>query len=135
MRNRESLVRLHRFQMDEKRRKVMELEAMLADFHKRERDLDAQVQVEQKKAGISDVSHFAYPMFAKSVLRRRENILNSIKEISQQLEGAKEELAAAFQELKKCEVMQESRKRRGRKSLPPLDQVRSEAQLEAQRRR
>jgi len=123
MRNRESLIRLHRFQVDEKRRKVAELETMLAEFRSGEQELEAQVQVEQRKAGISDVAHFAYPMFAKSVIRRRENILNSISEILQQLEGAKDELAAAFQELKKYEIMQESSKRRVRKELAHMEQV------------
>lgn len=123
MRNRESLIRLHRFQVDEKRRKVAELETMLAEFRNRERELEVQVEAEQKKAGISDVAHYAYPMFAKSVIRRRENILTSITEILQQLEAAKDELAAAFQELKKYEIMQESNKRRVRKELAHLEQV------------
>ena len=136
MRNRESLVRLHRFQVDEKRRKVAELETMLGEFRNRERELDAQVQVEQRKAGISDVAHFAYPMFAKSVLRRRENILNSITEITQQLEGAKDELTQAFQELKKYEIMQEGRKRRVRKEMAHIEQVQTDGiALELHRRR
>ena len=96
MRNRESLIRLHKFQVDEKRRKVAELELMLAEFRQRERDLEAQVEQEQRKAGISDVAHFAYPMFAKSVIRRRENILESIEGIARQLESAKDELSGAF---------------------------------------
>jgi flagellar FliJ protein len=123
MRNRESLIRLHRFQVDEKRRKVAELEVMLAEFRNRERELESQVQTEQRKAGISDVAHFAYPMFAKSVIRRRENILNSISDISQQIEAAKEELAQAFQELKKYEIMQEGRKRRIRKEVAHIEQA------------
>jgi len=123
MRNRESLIRLHRFQVDEKRRKVAELEIMLAEFRNREQELEVQVQLEQKRAGISDVAHFAYPMFAKSVIRRRENILNSIAEILQQLEAAKEELAGAYQELKKYEIMQDGSKRRARKEMALMEQV------------
>ena len=46
MRNRESLIRLHKFQVDEKRRKVAELEIMLGEFRQRERDLEAQVEEE-----------------------------------------------------------------------------------------
>lgn len=112
MRNRESLIRLHKFQVDEKRRKVAELELMLGEFRQRERDLEAQVEAEQRKAGISDVAHFAYPMFAKSVLRRRENILESIEGIERQLDTAKEELADAFRELKKYELLDDNRKRK-----------------------
>ncbi|MDO9125432.1 flagellar export protein FliJ [Parvibaculum sp.] len=123
MRNRESLIRLHKFQVDEKRRKVAELELMLSEFRQRERDLEAQVEAEQRKAGISDVAHFAYPMFAKSVIRRRENILESIDGIERQLETAKEELSGAFRELKKYELLEGSRKRKVRREAMRVEQT------------
>lgn len=123
MRNRDSLIRLHRFQVDEKRRKLAELELMLQEFRARERELEAQVLAEQKKAGISDVAHFAYPMFAKSVIRRRQNILNSIEDIERQLGVAKEELAGAFRELKKYEIIEDNRKRKHRKEVMRIEQA------------
>jgi flagellar protein FliJ len=123
MRNRESLIRLHRFQVDEKRRQVAELELMLQEFRVRERELEAQVLIEQEKAGISDVAHFAYPMFAKSVIRRRQNILNSIEDIERQLETAKEELGGAFRELKKYEIVEDNRKRRQRREAVRIEQI------------
>jgi flagellar export protein FliJ len=122
MRNRDTLIRLHRFQVDEKRRKLAELELMAQEFRARERELEAQVEAEQKKAGISDVAHFAYPMFAKSVIRRRQNILASIEDIERQLDAAKEELAAAFRELKKYELLEDSRKRKHRKEVMRIEQ-------------
>lgn len=123
MRNRESLIRLHRFHVDEKRRKLAELELMLQEFRARERELEAQVLSEQKKAGISDVAHFAYPMFAKSVIRRRQNILTSIEDIDKQIEAAKEELSGAFRELKKYEIIEDNRKRRHRKDIMRVEQL------------
>src|SRR3546814_14163267 len=109
MRNRESLSGLHRFHVDEKRRKLAELELMLQEFRARERELAAQVQSEQKKAGISDVAHFAYPMFAKSVIRRRKNLLTSIEEIDKQIEAAKETLSNHFREPKKYKTITTNR--------------------------
>lgn len=122
MRNKESLIRLHRFQVDERRRQVTDLEGMLEEFHRRESDLDRQVQREQDKAGITDIGHFAYPMFAKSMLQRRENILQSIDEISKQLDVAKEVLADSYRDLKKFEMVEENRKRRAKKEAVRLDQ-------------
>jgi len=122
MRNKESLIRLHRFQVDERRRQVADLELMLEEFHRREDDLNRQVKYEQDKAGITDVGHFAYPMFAKSMLARRENILQSIEEISAQLRAAKDELADSFQDLKKYELVEENRKRRAKKEAVLLEQ-------------
>ena len=123
MRNRESLIRLHRFQVDEKRRKLAELELMAQEFRARERELEAQVEAEQKKAGISDVAHFAYPMFAKSVIRRRQNILTSIEDIERQLDAAKEELTDAFRELKKYEIIEDNRKRKVRREVMRTEQA------------
>jgi len=122
MRNKESLIRLHRFQVDEQRRQVTDLEGMLEEFHRRENDLDRQVQHEQDKAGITDIGHFAYPMFAKSMLQRRENILQSIGEISKQLETAKEVLSDNYRDLKKFELVEENRQRRAKKEAVRLDQ-------------
>lgn len=122
MKSRESLIRLHRFQVDERRRQVAELETMLEEFRRREHDLGQQVQAEQEKAGISDIAHYAYPMFAKSMRDRRENILQSISEVSLQLESAKDDLASAYRELKKYELIEESRKRRVRGKLARIEQ-------------
>lgn len=123
MRNRESLIRLHKFQVDERRRKVAEIELLLTEFRNKERELEAQVLAEQDKAGISDEAHFAYPMFAKSVQKRRANILQSISDLEVQLGAAQDELATAFRELKKYELMEESRKRKMQKQTQRLEQA------------
>ncbi len=122
MRNKESLIRLHRFQVDERRRQVSDLEAMLEEFRRKETDLNRQVQIEQDKAGISDIGHYAYPMFAKSMLARRENLLHSIDNISRQLAEAKEYLADSYRDLKKYELIEENRKRRAKKEAVRLEQ-------------
>ncbi|MEQ9518524.1 MAG: flagellar FliJ family protein [Parvibaculum sp.] len=122
MRNKESLIRLHRFQVDERRRQVADLEVMLEEFRRKETDLNRQVKVEQDKAGISDIGHYAYPMFAKSMLARRENLLHSIDNISRQLAEAKEYLADSYRDLKKYELIEENRKRRAKKEAVRLDQ-------------
>lgn len=122
MRNKESLIRLHRFQVDERRRQVSDLEAMLEEFRRKETDLNRQVQIEQDKAGITDVGHYAYPMFAKSMLARRENLLHSIENISRQLAEAKEYLADSYRDLKKYELIEENRKRRAKKEAVRLEQ-------------
>ncbi|MBG53841.1 MAG: flagellar export protein FliJ [Alphaproteobacteria bacterium] len=122
MKNKETLIRLHRFQVDERRRQVADLEAMLEEFRRKETDLNRQVQIEQDKAGISDIGHYAYPMFAKSMLARRENLLHSIDNISRQLAEAKEYLADSYRDLKKYELIEENRKRRAKKEAVRLEQ-------------
>lgn len=107
MKSRESLIRVHRFQVDEKRRTVVQIETMIADFDGKVTDLEQQIDAEQKKSGIDDVTHYAYPTFAKAAVVRRDNLEASKQELGVQLEEAKNELAAAFSELKRMELLAE----------------------------
>jgi flagellar export protein FliJ len=117
MKSRETLIRLKRFEVDEKRRRVADIEMMIADFERLVTDLDEQIQAEQDRAGIHDVTHFAYPTFAKAALQRRDNLKQSIEELKQQMEAARDELADAFEELKKVELIEEKEQARERKEL------------------
>lgn len=107
MKSRESLIRLKRFQVDEKRRQVGQIELMVTEFETMIRDLDTQIAVEEEKAGISDIAHFAYPTFAKAAMQRKDNLLVSIADLNEQLERAQDQLREAVGELKKVEKLEE----------------------------
>jgi hypothetical protein len=95
MKSRDSLIRLKRFQVDEKRRQVAQIEAMIADFNRMVSDLDDQIVSEQNRVGIHDITHFAYPTFAKAAIQRRENLKVSIHDLEVKLEAARDELSGA----------------------------------------
>jgi len=107
MKSRETLIRLRKFQVDEKRRKVAQIEAMVAEFERMAGELDREIQVEQDRAGIHDPTHFAYPTYAKAAIQRRENLRRSADELKGQLADAKAALGEAFEELKKVELLDE----------------------------
>ena len=107
MKSRETLIRLKKFQVDEKRRKVAQIEAMIAEFERIAGDLDREIKVEQDRAGIHDPGHFAYPTYAKAAITRRENLKRSAGELKAQLDDAKAMLGEAFEELKKVEMLDE----------------------------
>jgi flagellar export protein FliJ len=107
MKSRETLIRLKKFQVDEKRRRVAQIEAMIADFERMASDLDREVANEERRAGISDPGHFAYPTYARASRARREKIIHSADELRGQLDGAKSELELAFEDLKKVEILQD----------------------------
>jgi flagellar export protein FliJ len=107
MKSRETLIRLKRFQVDEKRRQVVQLETMIAEFERMAKELDNQIQVEQNRTGIKDVTHFAYPTFAKAAMARRDNLVSSAADLKGQLDDARAALAAAFEDLKKVELLEE----------------------------
>lgn len=107
MKSRETLIRLKKFKVDEKRRKVAQIEAMIADFDRMAGDLDREIKLEQDRAGIHDPAHFAYPTYAKAAIGRRENLKRSADELKVQLDDAKAMLGEAFEELKKVEMLDE----------------------------
>jgi flagellar protein FliJ len=107
MKSRETLIRLRKFQVDEKRRKVAQIETMIAEFERMATDLDREIKAEQDRAGIHDPAHFAYPTYAKAAMQRRENLVRSADDLKVQLDDAKNALADAFEELKKVEMLDE----------------------------
>jgi len=107
MKSRETLIRLKKFQVDEKRRKVAQIEAMIAEFERIAGELDREIRIEQDRAGIHDPAHFAYPTYAKAAVARRENLKRSSDELKAQLDDAQAMLGEAFEELKKVEMLDE----------------------------
>ncbi len=101
----ESLIRLKKFQVDEKRRQLMQIEMMVADFERMASELDQQIEIEHQKTGISDVAHFAYSTFAKAAISRRDNLLASANDMKGKLEEAQDALAEAIEDLKKVELL------------------------------
>jgi flagellar export protein FliJ len=107
MKSRDTLIRLKRFQVDEKRRRVAQIELMISEFERIAGDLEREIKVEQDRAGIHDPSHFAYPTYAKAAMQRRENLKHSAADLKLQLEDAKNALAEAFDEMRKVELLDE----------------------------
>jgi flagellar protein FliJ len=123
MKSRETLIRLKRFHVDEKRRQVAQIEAMIADFQRMANDLDREIAAEQSRAGIDDPGHFAYPTYAKAAMQRRDNLTQSADNLKGQLEDARAQLAEAFEELKKVEILEERDQNRERVSEGKAEQA------------
>ncbi len=77
MKSRETLIRLKKFQVDERRRRVAQIESMISEFERISGDL------------------------------RRDNLKRSANELKLQLEDAKAALGEAFEEMKKAELLDE----------------------------
>ena len=123
MKSRETLIRLNKFQVDEKRRRVGQIEAMIAEFERMAADLEREIKAEQDRAGIHDPAHFAYPTYAKAAINRRENLKRSADELRIQLEDAKLALAEAFDDLKKVELLDERDQAREREAENAAEQA------------
>ena len=106
MKTRENLVRLKQFQVNDKRRQLLQLDMMIAEFDRMAGELEIQIAAEEKKAGITDINHFAYPTFAKAARLRRDNLKNSQHDLLQQRTTAESILAEAEAELSKAEALE-----------------------------
>jgi hypothetical protein len=103
MKARDSALRLKRFDVAEKARKIEDLGAMLREFDGMVHDLDRQITAEEDRTGIKDRSHFAYSTFAKSAAQRRDNLVASIADLKAQMEAATRLHAEAVEELARIE--------------------------------
>ena len=103
MKSRENLLRLKHFQVEDKTRQLAQIDMMIAEFEKMHGDLQAQVEFEEEKAGITDPGHFAYPTFAKAARQRQENLVGSIDELKEKRVNAEADLEEADEALKKAQ--------------------------------
>ena len=103
MKSRNDSVRMKRFQIDEKRRQIGQIEAMVEEFRRMVSDLDLEIAAEHRRTGIEDAKHFAYSTFARAATQRRANLQNSINDLQGQMERAQAVLDTALAELRRDE--------------------------------
>ena len=118
MKSRESILRLKRFQVDEKRRRVAQIETMIAEFLRIASELDREIAAEEQKSGITDTGHFAYPTYARAARARRENLARSAADLREQLGEAKSKLEDALAELAKAQGLEGREKSADRAEFP-----------------
>lgn len=119
MKSRDAHVRLKRFQADEKRRRVAQIEAMILDFGRIATDLEREIAAEEQKSGIADTAHFAYSTYARAARARRENLTRSATELRDQLGEAKAQLDDALADLAKAQGLEGREKSGERHDFPP----------------
>lgn len=107
MKSRDNLLRLKHFQVEDKTRQLAQIDMMIAEFEKMHGDLQAQINIEEEKAGITDTSHFAYPTFAKAARSRQENLDGSIRDLKEKRINAEAALEEADEELKKAQKLEQ----------------------------
>ncbi|GLK72680.1 flagellar export protein FliJ [Ancylobacter dichloromethanicus] len=107
MKSLDTLIRLKRFQAEEKRRHLVQIETMIAEFDRMSRDLEREIEAEEQRSGITDTQHFAYSTYARAAATRRDNMRRSADELKGQLSEARLAHDDALDELKKVEALGE----------------------------
>jgi len=122
--NIKNLIRLHEWNVDEKRRKLGELLRLQGELEDQMKQLEADL-IEQQKAAAADptLAGLTYGAFAKQVIQRRENLQDSIDQMEFVIGHAQDELSDAYQELKKYETVESNRQRRFEREQNRREQI------------
>jgi flagellar FliJ protein len=107
MKSRDGALKLKRFEADEKRRKVADIEYMIHEFEQMSADLDRQIASEEERTGVRDEAHFAYSTFARAAAQRRDNLRASVANLREKLEHAVAVRDEALAELETASVADE----------------------------
>ncbi len=105
------LIRLHKHELDEKRRALSSLYTEMALLENQRLALEQEFA--REKAAASDVQdiHYTFPLYAEKVQKRREELDKLERALEIKIDVAKESLMETFSELKKYEMTQEERDR------------------------
>jgi len=118
----DSLIRIHRWQLDEHRRRVAELEALAATLRDDLQRLDAEQASEQEVVRRSNEIAYGYGSYTAALIERRQNLARSLAEAEQRTTTAREALAGAFQEAKRYEIAAAKRALHQRMTEERIDQ-------------
>jgi flagellar FliJ protein len=107
----DSLIRLHRWQVAERRRHLADLEGLAAQFTDEHHRLAHEETHEQAAAAASPEAAVSYAAYARQLSERRRKLAQSQAEVAEQIERSRTALAEAFQEVKRYEIMAANRMR------------------------
>lgn len=66
---------------------LFRLQKMINEMRRVVASLDAEIALEENRAHVHDQSHYAYPIAAKSMRARRDNLLQTIAALDAQLKA------------------------------------------------
>ena len=123
----EVLIRLNKWSVDQKRRKLGEILKMIDGFEAEARKLEEDLVSEQLTAASSpNEAGFLYGNYASAVIYRRQVIQISIQQLEKDAAEAREEVNLAYRELKKFETALENRQKKEEVELARRDQLASD---------
>lgn len=119
-----TLIRLSKFEVDEKRRVLTALqnqeERILHDIAASEMRLR---QEQELAAADATGVGFLYGAYHRAWMERRQAMLGALQAVRQQIEAARDDLAEAFRTQKTYEVTQANRERREREEANHKEQL------------
>ena len=106
------MARMHRFRMDEHRRKAMEIELAREDFLRQDTALEQELIRETSTFRRDDMAIIDFAAYSKGIEVRREALAKSIAEVTRTLSRINEQMANEYREAKKFELAMEREAKR-----------------------
>lgn len=118
-----TIIRVQKWQLDEKRRALSELQNLADRLNTESERLEEEIRAEQQTARNDFNAAFTYAGFARGAIDRRRRIADSIRQVQGQIETATEQMAEAYQDLKRYELAEEERLKREREKQKRKDEA------------
>lgn len=134
----DQLVRLHRWRLEEERRKMAELQRLAERLAEQVKTLDDSVAREAAatKADATPELRRAFAAFADLARLRREKLVRSQADVTARIETAREAVLETYRELEKYEQAQKNRELRKLNEMKRRERIREdEIGLDLHRRR
>ena len=109
-----TLIRYKKWNLDEKRRALGELERLERNLRAELASLADELKAEQAAALESSEGRYAFAGYAKAARARAARLNESLASAQSQAEAVRDEVAQAFEELKRYELTQAKHEREAR---------------------
>ena len=124
----ESLIKLHKHELDEKRQALAKLYDIQDNLIKEQKAIENNFAKEKKAAGENNATAFIFVDYAERIKQKLEVNATKQRDIEEQIETAKDSMMETFSELKKYEKTQEMREQKKqdaikKKEVKELDEI------------
>lgn len=136
MKSLDTIIRLHKWKLDERRRALGELQALSDQLAAEIARLEGELEREKAIAAGTPASSVDFAGYLKAMLTRRAHLQTSLRHVDKQIAASQDEIANAFADLKRFELAKADRDRRALVKQRRIETARfDEIALEGYRRR
>ncbi|AWJ87160.1 flagellar export protein FliJ [Azospirillum sp. OGB3] len=112
-----TIIRLQKWKLDEKRRALAELQNLADRLQAEIERLKEEIAAERDTARGNVEYAFTYSNYIQAAMERGKRLTQSMGQVEAQIAVATDEMAEAFQELKRYELAEEERLKREKEKL------------------
>ena len=121
-----NLIRLHKWKLDEQRRKLAEMETLARNFADQIRAVDARMAEENRIAQEKPEVAHVLGGFLEAARAQRARLESSKADVEREIAEMHERVSEAFRELKRFELTDQRRREERRAALRRRDRIRED---------